>query len=176
MVAALVAVLGWTTGCTSTDGEATVTSRSTTAPSPGVSAPNAPAPGVSGPSAPAPDVSDPSAPAPRVPALSLPGVEPGFVRLASGGPRRGSADLGRVVVGKGTTWVNIHCVADSGTRRLTVTVGEVARFGVVCGGTDPGTYANRLDLSEGGTGRFHVEAPHDVRWTADVQGEATSRR
>ncbi|MEU2182737.1 hypothetical protein [Streptomyces thermolilacinus] len=162
VLAALVAVLGWTTGCTSTDGTATVTSRSTTAPSPAPST-TAPSP-------------DPSVPVPRrVPVLSLPEVEPGFVRLASGGPRRGSADLGRVVVGKGTTWVNIHCVADSGTRRLTVTVGEVATFGVACGSAEPGTYANRLDLSEGGTGRFHVEAPHDVRWTADVQGEATSR-
>ncbi|CAL9455293.1 hypothetical protein SUDANB37_02539 [Streptomyces sp. enrichment culture] len=176
MVAALVAVLGWTTGCTSTD-TVTVTSRSATAPSPDVSAPSpdrsATAPS---PDAQAPDAQAPSAPAPREPALALPEVVPGFVRLASGGPRRGSADLGRVVVGKGTTWVTIHCVADGGTRRVTVTVGEVAEFGVACGGADPGTYANRLDLAEGGTGRFHVEAPHDVRWTADVQGEATSRR
>ncbi|OEJ95613.1 hypothetical protein J116_015115 [Streptomyces thermolilacinus SPC6] len=162
MLAALVAVLGCMTGCTSTDGTVTVTSRSATAPSPDPSAPAS--------NAPAPDVS-----APRVPAPSLPEVVPGFVRLASGGPRRGSADLGRIVVGRGTTWVNIHCVADSGTRRLKVTVGEVAEFGVACGGSESGTYANRLDLSEGGTGRFRVEAPHDVRWTADVQGERTSR-
>lgn len=180
LAAALAAALGGITGCAGTDGAAT--GRSTPSPTGTAAsgtAPSGTATSSTGPSTPAsggPPAGVPSGTASPVPALALPETGPGLVRLGSGGPRRGNADLGPVAVGGGTVWVNVDCVADSGSRPLTVTVGEVAEFRFACGSAGPDRYANRLDLSGSGAGRLHVKAPRDVRWVVDVQGEATDRR
>ncbi len=123
----------------------------------------------------APDPSASPSAAPSRGPVPLPELQPGHRRVASGGPTRGSADLGRVKVGAGTTWINVDCAADGGPTPLTAEVDGVARFTVTCGGTESGTYANQLDLGTGGEGRFHVETSDAVRWAADIQVPETGR-
>ncbi|MFJ9701920.1 hypothetical protein [Streptomyces fradiae] len=167
---ALVGALVWTTGCVSTDDG---TRRGAAGP-PSTGAPaTGPATGAGAAGAPVTGAAPSAAPS-RGP-VPLPELQPGHRRIASAGPARGDASLGRVKVGAGTTWVNVNCAADGGPSPLTLEVDGVARFTVTCGGTESGTYANRLDLGTGGEGRFHVETSDTVRWTADVQVREAGR-
>lgn len=101
--------------------------------------------------------------------LTPPELPPGHRQIAHGGPRRGAADLGVVRLGRGVTWVNVNCVADSGAGSLTLVIDTVGEFTVSCPSTTPRMSANQLDLAEGGKGRFHIETAGNVRWSASIQ-------
>ncbi|GLF99442.1 hypothetical protein [Streptomyces yaizuensis] len=110
-----------------------------------------------------------STPSPSAVALTSPELRPGHRTIASGGPRRGDWDLGSVQLGKGVSWVNVNCVADTGTGRIELSVDTVGEFTIDCPSTEARISVNQLDLSEGRKGRFHIEAADSVRWMANIQ-------
>ncbi|MEU8522673.1 hypothetical protein [Streptomyces sp. NPDC048577] len=101
--------------------------------------------------------------------LTPPDIQPGYHQIASGGPRRGDWDLGPVQLTKGISWVNVNCVADSGTGRITLVVDTVGEFTVDCPSTEARFSVNQLDLAEGRKGRFRVESADSVQWIASIQ-------
>ncbi|MCH0542357.1 hypothetical protein I3F58_22950 [Streptomyces sp. MUM 203J] len=101
--------------------------------------------------------------------LPPPDVQPGYRVLVSKGPVRGPASLGDVRLNKGITWVNVNCVADSGTRTITLDIETVGTFTLECTDRGIGNNVNQLDLAEGRSGRFRVTTTQDVRWAADIQ-------
>ncbi|WP_161492114.1 hypothetical protein [Streptomyces thermolilacinus] len=50
-----------------------------------------------------------------------------------------------------------------------LTVDTVGEFVVECPSTEVRVNVNQLDLADSRRGRFHIEAPESVRWTADIQ-------
>ncbi|GAB2789055.1 hypothetical protein GCM10027073_21570 [Streptomyces chlorus] len=118
--------------------------------------------------APEPSPATSSKPAAEV-TLRPPDIQPGYQEIASGGPRRGDGDLGPVRLTEGVSWVNVNCVSDTGTGRLTLTVDTVGEFTVDCPSTEARINVNQLDLAEARKGRFHIETTDRVRWIASIQ-------
>ncbi|MEU5221931.1 hypothetical protein AB0G55_04585 [Streptomyces toyocaensis] len=101
--------------------------------------------------------------------LRPPDVRPGYKEVASGGPRRGDWDLGPVRLVEGVSWVNVNCLSDTGTGKLTLTIDTVGAFTVDCPSDEARINVNQLDLAEGRKGRLHIETADRVRWTASIQ-------
>lgn len=101
--------------------------------------------------------------------LRPPDVRPGYKEIASGGPRRGDWDLGPVRLVEGVSWVNVNCLSDTGTGKLTLTIDTVGSFTVDCPSDEARINVNQLDLAEGRKGRLHIETADRVRWIASIQ-------
>lgn len=101
--------------------------------------------------------------------LTAPEIRPGHHQVVSGGPRRGSWDLGSVNLTKGISWVNVNCVASAGKGQLTLTIDTVGEFVITCPSDKSHIGVNQLDLAETRKGRFHIETTSHVQWIADIQ-------
>ncbi|WP_228980402.1 hypothetical protein [Streptomyces sp. DH12] len=111
--------------------------------------------------------------------MTRPEVRQGFRQVASGGPHRGDGRLGTVRLPAGTTWVEVHCLANPGpppASRVQVTVGTGLSWSFTCTdgeGGDEGDGVHReatqTDVSTAEEGAVLVEAPPTVQWNASVQ-------